>query len=80
MLYDGPLIIIPVSITIAYTIGAYFKDTNIFRKVFLVCACVWLYYNYKVEAYVGMFGNLCEIFSSIVAINRYAGKKTKKIK
>lgn len=75
ILYDGLLILIPISITIAYTIGASFKDNNIFRKVFLVCAIVWLYYNFKVEAYVGMFGNICEIISTYVAIHRYKSKK-----
>lgn len=78
LLYDNILVIIPITITIAYTIGAYYKDANVFRKVFLVSAFVWLFYNYKVEAYVGMFGNVCEIVSTYIAINRYT-KKAKKL-
>ena len=77
LLYDNILVLIPITITIAYTVGAYYKDPNVFREVFLISAFAWLYYNYRVEAYVGMFGNLCEIVSTFIAINRYT-KKVKK--
>lgn len=72
--YDGALVIIPVTITIAYTVGASFKDPNVFRKVFLMCSFIWMYYNFKVGAYVSVFGNVCEVISTSIALKRYSKK------
>lgn len=72
--YDGPLVIIPVAITIAYTIGASFKNPNVFRWTFLLCAFIWMYYNFIVGAYVCVFGNVCEVVSTSIAIKRYKTK------
>ncbi|SRR5574344_966584 len=69
--YEGPIVIIPVLITIAYTIGATYKNPNVFRIVFLVCAFIWIYYNYSVGAYVSIFGNVCEIISTYISLKRY---------
>lgn len=72
--YEGLLTIIPVAITISYTVSSLSKNANIFRKTFLVCSFVWIFYNYTVGAYVAMIGNIGEIFSTIIALKRYKKK------
>lgn len=73
--YNGLLDVIPISITIAYTIGATYKNPNVFKKVFLICSFFWFIYNFSVSAYVVAFGNICEIVSTMFALKRYKKKK-----
>lgn len=74
--YSGPLSLIPVFLTFFYTIASYSKTSNFTRIAFLVAAFIWIYYNYKVGAYVGIIGNILEIISGIISIYRFGKIKT----
>lgn len=76
--YTNTLSLIPVIIAIAYTIGASFKNPRVYKYVFAVCAFGWIYYNFKVSAYICIIGNVCEITSSAIAIIRETKIKKQK--
>lgn len=71
ILYDGILSLIPMFISIAYTISSYYKNIKFYRITFLICGCVWLVYNYYVQAYVCILGNILEIVSSSVYLYKH---------
>ena len=75
--YTNFLSLLPMFTALAYTIGASFKDPKVYKKVFAVCATVWLYYNLRVGAYVCVIGNVVEISSAIIAIRRDMKSKRK---
>lgn len=68
--YSGLLSLVPPIITIAYTISATYKNPKIFKTTFMICSFVWIYYNFTVEAYICIVGNVLEIISSITSIKR----------
>lgn len=73
--YSSPLSLIPIFLTLFYTITSYSKTSNWTRISFLVAAFIWIYYNIKVGAYVGVLGNLLEIVSGVVSIFRFQKNK-----
>lgn len=72
--YDGYLSLIPLIITIGYTITSYMKNSKWLRIFFLASAFIWIYYNFMVGAYVFIIGNILEIISGIVALIRFDKK------
>ncbi len=72
--YNNFLSLIPIIITLFYIISSYYKDTKVIRYVFLICSIIWLFYNFKVEAYVSLIGNVFEFTSGIIAIIRFRKK------
>ena len=62
---------IPVAITIAYIIASCFRNPRVFRITFMCASFLWLYYNFKVQAYVVFVGNIFEIISTSIALKRY---------
>ncbi|MBQ6285243.1 MAG: YgjV family protein [Bacilli bacterium] len=75
--YDGLLSLIPIVITLAYTISATFKNPKIFKCTFGFCALIWLYYNYKCGAYVCIIGNVMEFSSTAIALIKERKRKKK---
>ena len=73
--YDGYLSLIPVIITIFYTISSYMKDAKWIRIVILIAAFIWIYYNYVVGAYICVIGNVFEIISGTLAVIRFSNVK-----
>ena len=73
--FDNIISIIPITITIFYTLSSWMKDTKWCRIVFLVCAFIWIYYNYKVKAYVSIIGNGMEIISGVISLIRFEKKE-----
>ena len=69
--YNGPISLIPVILTLFYTISSYTKTSNWTRISFLLAAFIWIYYNIQVKAYVGVIGNSIEIISGIISIFRF---------
>lgn len=69
--YDGLLSLLPILICILYILGANSNKTKIFKIIYLICAVMWMYYNFKVKAYICLFGNVLEIISSIIALKKY---------
>ena len=70
--YDNYLSLIPIIITLFYTISSWMKNSTWIRIVFLIAAFIWVYYNYTVGAYVCIFGNVLEIVSGISSIIRFS--------
>ena len=66
----SPLDIIPILITLLYTISTLQKNMNIVRYVFISCAFLWLFYNFKVCALAAFIGNIIEISSGVISIIR----------
>lgn len=69
--YENKLSLIPIIITIFYTISSYMKNSNWLRIIFLVAAFIWVYYNYTVGAYVCIIGNILEIISGSISLIRF---------
>lgn len=77
--WENSLSIIPIVITLFYTISIWMKDAKWIRFVFLIAAFIWIYYNFKVGAYVCILGNFLEITSGIIALIRFNDKKNVKV-
>lgn len=75
--YDGPASILPLIINIAYFVSTYFKNPKFIRYTMLICAILWICYNYSVGAYVILIGNAFEIISAIYSIIKYKNKPIK---
>lgn len=69
--YESLLSLIPIVITIFYTISSYMKNSQWLRIIFLIAAFIWIYYNYIVGAYVCIIGNVLEIISGTISIIRF---------
>lgn len=69
--YDGLLSLIPVIITLFYTISSWVKNPFWNRITVLVAAVIWIYYNFSVGAYITVVGNVFEIISGIISLVRY---------
>lgn len=67
--------LIPIIITILYTYATWQKNTKVIRVIFFVTACIWVYYNFYIGAYVAIIGNGLEIISSMISIIRFDTKK-----
>ncbi|MFR0823677.1 MAG: YgjV family protein [Clostridia bacterium] len=67
--------LIPIIITILYTYATWQKNTKVIRIIFLLAACIWIYYNFYIGAYVAIIGNGLEIISSIISMIRFDKKK-----
>ena len=69
--YDGVLSLIPIVISVFYTLSSFNSNAKWNRFCVLFLAFVWIYYNFKVEAYISILGNLMEIVSGILALVRF---------
>lgn len=69
--YDGWLSLIPVGITILYTVSTWQNNMKVIRCSFILAALIWIFYNYVVGAYASIVGNLFEIISGIVSLKRF---------
>lgn len=67
--------LIPIVITLLYTISTWKNNMNVIRWVFTCSAVLWMIYNFSVGAYASLLGNIFELSSGIVSIFRY--RKTK---
>ncbi len=73
--YEDYLSLIPIIITIFYTISSYMKNSKWLRIIFLMAAFIWIYYNYMVGAYICIIGNILEIISGSISIIRFNKEK-----
>lgn len=67
--------LIPVAITIIYTISSWQKNMKIIRLCFTIAACFWIIYNLSVGAYTSLIGNAFELISGIVSMIRFKNKR-----
>lgn len=70
----SPIHIIPILISILYTVSTWQSNMKIVRIVFTVCAFGWLYYNFTVGAYTALIGNIFEISSGFISLIRHKDK------
>lgn len=74
---DNFLALIPVCTTILYTVSTWQNNTNYLRYVFIICAILFLIYNFKVGAYIALLGNLFELISGAISVLRFDEGKRK---
>lgn len=73
--YTTPISIIPVLLTLLYTICSWLKDATWSRIALLLAAFAWIFYNFHVGAFVGIIGNMIEISSGIISLYRFRKNK-----
>jgi len=69
--YSSILALLPCLITILYFISSYYKNEKIIRITFLLCAVLWLHYNFTNQVYIAIIGNTLEIISGIISLERF---------
>lgn len=69
--YTGLLSIIPIIITLLYAYSLWQNNLMVVRIIYVGCAFIWIYYNLKVGAYVGVLGNFLEILFGIFSMLKY---------
>ncbi len=72
--YDGYFSIIPMVIGVFYIISTFVKSTKVLRVFYIICAILWLIYNYKYYAIMQFIGNIIEIISGFVSLFRFERK------
>lgn len=70
-MYQTPLSLIPVCITILYTISTWQDDMKVIRYLFIIAGFFWIMYNFSVGAYIAIIGNVFEVISGATSIIRY---------
>lgn len=76
-MYDTPLSLIPICITLLYTISTWQDDMRLVRYLFVTGGIFWTLYNYSAGAYIAIMGNIFEIISGSISIIRYKKKSIK---
>lgn len=69
--YQGLVSLVPIIITITYFISTYIKNEKYTRLALIICALIWLIYNYNFSAYIAMIGNTFEIITGFIALQKY---------
>ena len=72
------LSLIPMVAAILYIVSTWQKDLKVIRVVYIIAAIAWIYYNYITGAYIGVFGNILEIISGILSLNKNKNQLGKK--
>lgn len=70
-----PLDIIPLGITLAYTLSTWQNNRKVLIWTFIIAACIWIFYNISVGAYSSLIGNAFEIISGAIALMRIKNSK-----
>lgn len=55
--------ILPTLIHVSYAITLNNNHTKTIKKVFFICSCIWIIYDYFVKAYIGLICNTAEMLS-----------------
>ncbi len=69
--YNGLNSIMPLIIYILYFLSSYFKNPKTIRTTMILCAIIWMLYNYSIGAYLMIIGNILEIVSAVISLLRY---------
>lgn len=69
--YDGLVSLVPIIINVIYFISSYFKNPQYIRYSILICAFLWIIFNYSIGAYLIIFGNAFEIIFALYSILKY---------
>lgn len=69
--YNGLNSIMPLIIYVLYFLSSYFKNPKTIRTTMILCAIIWMLYNYSIGAYLMIIGNILEIISAVISLIRY---------
>ena len=72
--FDGFLSIIPTVLASIYTYGIWQKNLKITYAIGVLVAVVWIYFNYKVGAYVSVLASVIELLASSIGLRRLIKK------
>ena len=73
--YVGPISLLPCISCVLYTISIWQSNLKVTRIVEVVSCSLYIIYNIKVLAYVGLVSSIIELFSALIAIYRFDIKK-----
>lgn len=62
---------LPIIISIVYIITTYSDDRMVIQNGFIIGGILWIIYNFHVQTYTPLIGNVFEIISGIVACFRF---------
>lgn len=74
--YDGWNSVIPLIIYILYFLSSYLKNPKHIRITMIICALIWMVYNYSIGAKLMIIGNILEVVSAAVALARFKEEST----
>lgn len=70
--YNGTFLsLIPIINGILCILGASMKNVRNYKVVYATCSAIWIYYNYRVGAYIVIISNIFEIISAIIGYKRH---------
>lgn len=78
--YDGPFSLLPLVINLLLFTSTYFKNPIYIRVAMLISGIMWGIYNFWLEAYIILIGNVLEVVSASISIVRFGKAETKKKK
>ena len=73
--YVGPISLLPCIACILYSCSLWQNNLNITRIVEVFSCSLYIIYNIKVFAYVGLISTIIELISALIAIYRFDIKK-----
>lgn len=77
--YNNIISLIPIITSIMYTTAVWQPNLKIFRVNSIFNASAWIFYNFKVGAYVSIVASMIELIVGIIAIIRLDIAKQKSI-
>lgn len=78
--YTNIFSILPIALGIMFAYGIWQNNLKVYRIIMVINVLGWLIYNISVQAYVGTFGNILHLVSTIVAMYRFKDFKFQKKK
>ena len=73
--YTGPISLLPCIACILYSYGVWQNNLKITRITEVISCSLYIIYNIKVLAFVGLISTLIEMTSALIAIYRFDIKK-----
>ena len=73
--YVGPISLLPCIACVLYSCSLWQDNLKITRIVEVISCSLYIIYNIKVLAYVGLVSTIIELVSALVAIYRFDVKK-----
>ena len=73
--YNGSISLFPCIACILYTISIWQSNLKVTRIVEVISCSLYIIYNIKVLAYVGLVSTMIELISALIAIYRFDIKK-----
>lgn len=75
--YDGLMSLIPVFIAGIYAYGTWQKRLEITCCIGILVSILWIFYNWRIGAYVAILGSVFELLSSCIGLIRLLNQNVK---